>query len=213
MHRRKHAVLSLLAVLAMLLTTAAPALAQDPQPQPLPDGSSRIFAPLVSSGAQQVVRLQTTENVTVTGSGVSLDLAQNSYADTTSALSLNNSAILQGAGPLMVAEQLPDSNPIKKVALDFFAKLSPAYPQVRNAFSGYSYDAFLLVQAAVTPAMAKAKAGTPQFRQALRDALEGSKEVVGTHGVLNFKPGTRYGADERARVMVKLERGQWKLLP
>ena len=60
-------------------------------------------------------------------------------------------------GPLMVAEQLPDDNPIKKVALDFFAKLSPAYPQVRNAFSGYSYDAFLLAQAAVGPAMAKAK--------------------------------------------------------
>jgi branched-chain amino acid transport system substrate-binding protein len=115
-------------------------------------------------------------------------------------------------GPLMVAEQLPDDNPIKKVALDFFAKLSPAYPQVKNAFSGYSYDAFLLVQAAVTPASAKAKPGSPEFRQALRDALEGGKEVVGTHAVYNMKPTDHNGVDQRARVLVRVEGGQWKLL-
>ncbi len=115
-------------------------------------------------------------------------------------------------GPLMVADQLPDSNPIKKVALDFFAKLSPAYPQVKNAFSGYSYDAFLLVQAAVAGASAKAKAGTPQFRQALRDALEGSKEVVGTHAVYNMSASDHNGVDQRARVLVRVEGGQWKLL-
>lgn len=115
-------------------------------------------------------------------------------------------------GPLMVAEQLPDSNPIKKVALDFFARLSPAYPQVRNAFSGYSYDAYLLVQAAVQPASAKAKPGTPQFRQALRDAIEGSKEVVGTHAVYNMSASNHNGVDQRARVLVRVEGGQWKLL-
>jgi len=115
-------------------------------------------------------------------------------------------------GPLMVAEQLPDSNPIKKVALDFFAKLSPAYPQVRNAFSGYSYDAFLLVQAAVKPAMAKAKPGTAAFRQALRDGLEGTKDVVGTHAIYNMSPTDHNGVDGRARVLVRVEGGQWKLL-
>ena len=115
-------------------------------------------------------------------------------------------------GPLMVAEQLPDDNPIKKVALDFFAKLSPAYPQVRNAFSGYSYDAFLLTQAAVGPAMAKAKPGSPQFRQAMRDALEASKEVVGTHAVYSLSATDHNGVDKRARVLVRVEGGQWKLL-
>jgi len=111
-----------------------------------------------------------------------------------------------------VAEQLPDTNPIKKVALDFFAKLTPAYPQVRNAFSGYSYDAFLLVQAAVQPASAKAKPGTPEFRQALRDALEASKEVVGTHAVYTMSATDHNGVDQRARVLVQVEGGQWKLL-
>ncbi len=115
-------------------------------------------------------------------------------------------------GPLMVAEQLPDSNPIKKVALDFFAKLAPAYPEVRNAFSGYSYDAFLLVQAAVPAATAKAKPGTPEFRPALRDALEATKEVVGTHAVYTMSPTNHNGVDQRARVLVRVEGGQWKLL-
>jgi branched-chain amino acid transport system substrate-binding protein len=40
-----------------------------------------------------------------------------------------------------------------------------------------------------------------------------TKELVGTHGVYNFKPGSVYGVDERARVMVRLEHGKWKLLP
>jgi branched-chain amino acid transport system substrate-binding protein len=115
-------------------------------------------------------------------------------------------------GPLMVAEQLPDDNPIKKVALDFFAKLSPAYPQVRNAFSGYSYDAFLLTQAAVGPATAKAKPGSPQFRQAVRDTLEASKEVVGTHAIYNMSASDHNGVDKRARVLVRVDGGQWKLL-
>ncbi|MCW5770121.1 MAG: ABC transporter substrate-binding protein [Rhodospirillaceae bacterium] len=115
-------------------------------------------------------------------------------------------------GPLMAADELPDSNPIKKVALDFFAKLAPAYPQVRNAFSGYSYDAFLLVQAAVPSAMAKAKPGTPQFRQALRDGLEASKEVVGTHAVYNMSPTNHNGVDQRARVLVQIVGGKWKLM-
>ena len=60
---------------------------------------------------------------------------------------------------------------------------------------------------------AKGEPGTPEFRQALRDAISSTKEVVGTHGVYNFKPGNLYGVDERARVIVKLENGQWKLAP
>ena len=48
---------------------------------------------------------------------------------------------------------------------------------------------------------------------ALRDAIVSTKEVVGTHGVYNFKPGNLYGVDERARVIVKLDNGQWKLAP
>jgi branched-chain amino acid transport system substrate-binding protein len=50
-----------------------------------------------------------------------------------------------------------------------------------------------------------------EFRVALRDAIATTKEVVGTHGVYNFKAGNLYGVDDRARVIVKLDNGQWKL--
>ena len=74
-------------------------------------------------------------------------------------------------------------------------------------------DAWLIfVDAAQRAMAAKNEPGTPQFRVALRDAIVTTKELVGTHGVYNFKPDSRYGSDERARVVVKLEKGQWKLV-
>ncbi len=115
-------------------------------------------------------------------------------------------------GPLMVAEDLPDSNPIKKVASDFFKQYESQYGAgTRNAFSGYSYDAFLLFQAALPAALKKAKPGTPEFRAALRDSLESLKEVVGTHAVYTMSPKDHNGIDQRSRVMVEVSNGEWKL--
>jgi branched-chain amino acid transport system substrate-binding protein len=117
-------------------------------------------------------------------------------------------------GPVVVAEQLPDSNPTKKVSLAFRA----AYQKANNApttdaFSAYAFDGWLVLIDAAKRAMAKAKPGTAEFRIAFKDAMLATKELVGTHGVYNFKPGSVYGVDERARVMVRLEHGKWKLLP
>jgi branched-chain amino acid transport system substrate-binding protein len=119
-------------------------------------------------------------------------------------------------GPVVVAEQLPASNPIRKVAMDFRAAYQKANGAAANdAFSAYSFDAWLLfADAAARAATAsKAEPGTPQFRLALHDAINSTKELVGTHGVYNMRPDSRYGSDDRARVMVKLEKGQWKLIP
>lgn len=115
-------------------------------------------------------------------------------------------------GPIIVAEQLPDSYPTKKVALEFrdiFQKVNKA--PTTDAFSAYSFDGYLVFADAA--ARAKGEPGTPAFRTALRDAIMTTKEVVGTHGVYNFKPGDLYGVDKRARVIVKLDHGHWKLVP
>jgi branched-chain amino acid transport system substrate-binding protein len=117
---------------------------------------------------------------------------------------------LMPTGPVIVAEQLPDEYPTKKIALDF----RNVYQKVNNApssdaYSAYSFDGWLVFANAA--ARAKGEPGTPEFRQSLRDAIASTKEVVGTHGVYNFKPGDLYGVDERARVIVKLDNGQWKL--
>ena len=116
-------------------------------------------------------------------------------------------------GPLVVPEDLPDSHPVKKVALDFTQRYEKAFGAgTRNAFAGYSYDGMLLLNAAVPEAMKKAKPGTAEFREALRDALENVKNVVGTHGVYNMDAKTHNGLDERARVVVQVQNGAWRLV-
>lgn len=124
---------------------------------------------------------------------------------------------LEGAmaptGPVMVAEQLPDNNPTKKVSLEFTKAYEAQFGAgSRNAFAAYSWDAYLLADRAAAEAVKKAKPGTPEFRQAMRDALENVKEVVGTHGVYNMTPTDHAGLDERARVLVRVENGDWKLV-
>lgn len=116
-------------------------------------------------------------------------------------------------GPLIVPEELPDSNPVKKVALAFTTRYEEKFgPGTRNAFAGYTADAVSLLGAAIPAAVKKAKPGTPQFRAALRDALEHVKNVVGTHGVYNLTPENHNGEDERARVLVRVEDGKWRLM-
>jgi branched-chain amino acid transport system substrate-binding protein len=125
---------------------------------------------------------------------------------------------LEGAfaptGPVMVAEQLADSNPIKKAGLDFLKLYEGQYGEgSRAAFAGYVYDGYLLANAAATKALATAKPGTPEFRQALRDALESTKDLTGVHGVYNMTPTDHYGLDQRSAVLVTVENGNWKLVP
>ena len=116
-------------------------------------------------------------------------------------------------GALIVPEDLPDDNPVKKVALDFTTRYEQTFgPGTRNAFAGYSYDAFLLLDAAVPVAIKKAKPGTQEFRQALHDALENVKNVIGTHGVYNMTPTDHTGLDQRARVLVQVVNGEWRLM-
>jgi branched-chain amino acid transport system substrate-binding protein len=121
--------------------------------------------------------------------------------------------LIAPTGPVIVAEQLPDSNPTKKVSLafrDVYQKTNNA--PTSDAFSAYSFDAWLVFADAAKRALAKAQPGTPEFREALKDALLTTKDVVGTHGVYNYQPGSAFGVDERARVLVQLQKGQWKLL-
>ena len=68
------------------------------------------------------------------------------------------------------------------------------------------------IAAAAPEALKKAQPGTPAFRVALRDALENVKNVAGAHGVFNMTPGDHLGLDQRARVMVTIENGAWKLI-
>lgn len=119
------------------------------------------------------------------------------------------------SGPVMVADQLPADSPMRKVATDFRKAYQQAHGAApTDAFSAYAFDAWLVFADAAQRALTKkAEPGTPGFRQALHDALAETKELPGTHGVFTFKPNEPYGLDRRSAVVIKLDKGQWTLVP
>ncbi len=118
------------------------------------------------------------------------------------------------AGPVLVAAQLADTNPIKPVALRYVQAYEAKYGAGSMAtFGAHLFDAALLLERAAPVALAKGEPGTPAFRSALRDALEGEHEVVLSQGVADMSPTDHNGFDKRARVMVTVKDGAWVLLP
>ncbi|WP_153147076.1 ABC transporter substrate-binding protein [Dechloromonas sp. H13] len=116
-------------------------------------------------------------------------------------------------GPVLVAAQLPADNPVKKSATEYVNRYEAAYGRGSvTAFGGYAWDAGLLLANAVPEALKKGQPGTKEFRAALRDALESTKDLPASHGVFNMSPNDHLGFDQRARVMVKVENGTWKLV-
>jgi branched-chain amino acid transport system substrate-binding protein len=118
------------------------------------------------------------------------------------------------AGPVIVAEQLPDSHFAKKLALDFRAAFLKANNvPTTDGFSAYSFDAWRIFTTAAERALKTAKPGSVEFRKALRDEILNTKELSGVHAVYNFKPGAYHGVDERALVIVRLNNGAWTYEP
>ncbi len=116
------------------------------------------------------------------------------------------------AGPVLVADQLPVDHPVKKSALDYVGKYEAAHGKGSvSTFGAHAWDAGLLLAAAAPAALKKAQPGSKEFRAALREALEGVKNLPAAHGVFNMSATDHLGFDQRARVMVKVENGAWKL--
>jgi branched-chain amino acid transport system substrate-binding protein len=117
-------------------------------------------------------------------------------------------------GPVIVAEQLPDSNPIRKVALAYRAAYLKANGvEPTDGFSPYAFDGWVILTDTIRRALATgAKPGTPDFKRALREALFNTHELAGTHAIYTFTPASSFGVDDRARVLVRLHQGHWVLM-
>lgn len=125
----------------------------------------------------------------------------------------NAEGTLLPVGPVLVAEQLPDAHLAKKPALEYVKAYESAHGAgSRNTFGAHAFDAVLLLQRAAPEALKKARPGTPEFRQALRDALEAIREMPASHGVFSLSGQDHTGLDGRAVVMVNVEGGAWKII-
>ena len=114
-------------------------------------------------------------------------------------------------GPGVVARELPANHPVRKVALEFADRYEGRYgPNTLTQFAGDAWGAWMLLDSAVGRALKSgAKPGTPEFRAALRDAIESTRDLTVPNGVLNISPNDHQGFDERARVMATIKDGKF----
>jgi len=114
------------------------------------------------------------------------------------------------SGPAVIAEQLPDNHPSKAVAVDFVTKYEAAVGAgMRNQFAGHAYDAKIVLEKVLPVALQKAKPGTPEFRAALRDAVENMGRTVFAHGVMNWTKDDHWGYTNETGVMLKVVDGKF----
>jgi len=114
--------------------------------------------------------------------------------------------------PVVVAAALPADHPAKAQATEYVKR----YEAVNgagtvSAFGAYTWDAGLLLSHAIPTALKTAQPGTKEFRAALRDAIEATRDLHVSNGVMNMSKNDHLGLDQRARVIVKVDGGRWKL--
>ena len=116
-------------------------------------------------------------------------------------------------GPLLlVPDQIADSVPSKKVTLEYvnsYEKMFGARPPI---FGAGTYDAGLLLANAIPEAAKKGKPGTQEFRSALRDALERTKDLIASQGVITMTAQDHSGFDQRGRVLLTVKDGKFVLV-
>jgi len=114
--------------------------------------------------------------------------------------------------PVVVAAALPGDHPAKAVALDYVRRYETANGAgTVSAFGSYTWDAWLELNQAIPVALKKGEPGTRDFRVALREALEGIRDLRVSNGVVSMSKNDHLGLDQRARVVVKVEGNKWKL--
>ncbi|WP_211167234.1 ABC transporter substrate-binding protein [Aromatoleum evansii] len=115
------------------------------------------------------------------------------------------------ASLMLVLPEIADNHPSKKIAADYIAAYEKANGTKPATFGANVFDAGLLLQQAIPAAAKVAKPGTKEFRAALRDSLEQTRELVGTQGVYNMSASDHSGFDERGRVLIAVRDGNWTL--
>src|ERR1700680_1384818 len=118
--------------------------------------------------------------------------------------------VIMSAGPVMSPETQADSALTKKPGLTLNAAYGAKYgPNSPSQFAGHSYDAFLVLERIIPVALKTAKPGTPEFREAIRQAFMTEREIAATQGVYNFTEKDCYGLDDRSRIILTVKNGKY----
>lgn len=118
--------------------------------------------------------------------------------------------VIMASGPVMSPETQPDSALTKKPGLALDTAYEAKYgPNSRSQFAGHSYDAFEVLKRVIPTALKTAKPGTPEFRDAIRQAFLTEREIPASQGVYNFTATDRYGLDDRSRIILTVKDGKY----
>ncbi len=109
--------------------------------------------------------------------------------------------IIFPAGRLLIAGELPESNPQKAVLVKYAKDYEAKYKETASTFGGHGYDAFMILARAI------AQAGSD--REKARDAIENMQGFVGTGGVFNFTAADHNGLDIDAFAMLTVKNGKF----
>jgi branched-chain amino acid transport system substrate-binding protein len=118
--------------------------------------------------------------------------------------------VIMASGPVMSPETQADSALTKKPGLALGTAYEAKYgPNSRSQFAGHSYDAFEVLKRVVPTALKTAKPGTPEFREAIRQAFISEHEIAATQGVYNWTEKDRSGLDDRSRILLTVKDGKY----
>jgi branched-chain amino acid transport system substrate-binding protein len=118
--------------------------------------------------------------------------------------------VIMASGPVMNPEGQPDSALTKKPGLALDTAYEAKYgPNSRSQFAGHAYDAFEVLKRVIPVALKTAKPGTPEFREAIRQALLSEHEIAASQGVYNWTEKDRSGLDDRSRILMTVKNGKY----
>jgi len=114
--------------------------------------------------------------------------------------------IIFPCGRLLVADQLPDSNPQKKLLVKYANDYKANYKEDASTFGGHAYDALTILKAAIE----SAKSTDPDK---IVTAIEGLRNFSGTAGIFNFSAADHNGLQMDSIVMTTVKNGKFVLYP
>ena len=118
--------------------------------------------------------------------------------------------VIMASGPVMNPEGQPDSALTKKPGLALNSAYEGKYgPNSRSQFAGHAYDAFEVLKRLIPAALKNAKPGTPEFHEAIRQAIMSEHEIAATQGVYNWTEKDRSGLDDRSRIILTVKDGKY----
>lgn len=126
----------------------------------------------------------------------------------------NAEGIVSTSLKTLVAPDLPDNDPQKKVAMDLYTKYTKLYGGF-SLYAGHTWDqAYIITDALkkVDPKLDPTKGDDlVKIRAGIRDSIEQIKNFVGQNGIFNYSPDNHNGLGPDCYVPVVIEKGQWRL--